>query len=145
MRIDLEHQDLDTATLLERAREGLKGVCAKFGVHLLVLFGSHARGDSHRASDIDLAVLFGREISPRQELEFLGAVTQACGTDRVDLVNARNATPLLLKEIASSAVPLYESSPGKLDYFRMVAFARFFDTEPFRKALSEHLASRPRP
>jgi predicted nucleotidyltransferase len=142
MRIDLEHRPLDTGALLERARANLVEVCERFKVGMLAEFGSHARGDTHPRSDIDLAVVFDREVLPETELEFLGQVTQVCGTDRVDVVNMKKATALLLKEIAIFAKPIYESAPGRLDKLRMTAFGRYFDTEHFRKARSADLTSR---
>lgn len=130
--VDLEKQPLDVGALLDAGRERLERACRRFGVRVLALFGSHARGDPHQSSDLDLAVDFDGEPTPDEELGFLGAVTEAVGTDRIDVVNVRRADPLLLRSIALCAVPIYESVPGSLARVEMVALARFMDTARFR-------------
>ena len=35
----------------------------------LILYGSYARGDEHKESDIDLAIILDNEISPFKEIE----------------------------------------------------------------------------
>lgn len=39
-----------------RVLEEIRQLAEKYGIHKVILFGSRARGDFKRASDIDLAV-----------------------------------------------------------------------------------------
>ena len=81
------------------ARELVK----RFGAHRVVLFGSAARGDIHKKSDIDLAV-WG--IPPK---DFYRAVAFASGYSkewRVDLVDAEDCRETLRHFILKDGVEL---------------------------------------
>jgi predicted nucleotidyltransferase len=81
------------------ARELVK----RFGAHRVVLFGSVARGDIHKRSDIDLAV-WG--IPPK---DFYRAVAFASGYSRdwkVDLVDAEDCRESVRRSILEEGVEL---------------------------------------
>ena len=74
-----------------------------FGAHRVVLFGSVARGDIHKGSDIDLAV-WG--IPPK---DFYRAVAFASGYSRewkVDLVDAEDCRESVRRSILDEGVEL---------------------------------------
>lgn len=71
------------------------------------LFGSQADGTATERSDIDLAVLYDRELTVHEELRFEAAVGDALQTDNVDVINLRNAN-LLLRFRAIAGKLLYE-------------------------------------
>ncbi len=74
-----------------------------FGAHRVVLFGSAARGDIHKKSDIDLAV-WG--ILPK---DFYRAVAFASGYSKewkVDLVDAEDCRETLRRSILKNGVEL---------------------------------------
>jgi uncharacterized protein len=60
------------------------------GLELAILFGSHASGRARPDSDVDLAVRFGRPLSPelKQALTESVAVELGCAVDIVDLFDA---------------------------------------------------------
>lgn len=70
------------------------------------LFGSQADGTATSRSDIDLAVLFNRELSLREELSFESSISQVLQTDDVDVLNLNNAS-LLFRFRAVSGALLY--------------------------------------
>ncbi|MBI5651602.1 MAG: nucleotidyltransferase domain-containing protein [Chloroflexi bacterium] len=80
------------------------------------LFGSQADGTATARSDIDLAVLFDREIDLREELAFEVAVSNALGVDDVDIVHLNRAS-LLFRFRAVAGKLLYER-----DYVRVSDF-----------------------
>jgi len=97
--------------LLIRKRDSARNVAAsiaqelvkRFGAHRVVLFGSAARGDIHKKSDIDLAV-WG--IPPK---DFYRAVAFASGYSkewRVDLVDAEDCRETLRYSILKDGVEL---------------------------------------
>lgn len=97
--------------LLIRKRDTARNVAAsiarelvkRFGAHRVVLFGSAARGDIHKKSDIDLAV-WG--IPPK---DFYRAVAFASGYSkewRVDLVDAEDCRETLRYFILKDGVEL---------------------------------------
>ena len=80
------------------------------------LFGSQADRTATPRSDIDLAVLFERDLTLHEELGFEVAVSQALGTDDVDVLNLNNAS-LLFRRRAISGKLIYER-----DYVRVSDF-----------------------
>ena len=94
------------------------------------LFGSQADGTATPRSDIDLAVLFDRDLTLNEELGFEVAVSQALGTDDVDVVDLNNAS-LLFRRRAISGKLVYER-----DYVRVSDF--------IERTLIEHRDHAPR-
>lgn len=76
----------------------------KYDIEQVILFGSRARGDYHRASDIDLAV-HGKNIT-----EFTLAVKEDTSTLLdFDVVNlGKSIQPNLLESIKKEGIILYE-------------------------------------
>jgi predicted nucleotidyltransferase len=76
-------------------------------LELVVLFGSAAKGRMRPRSDVDLAV----SCMGAADLDSLYlALAPRLGTDRLDLVDLRRASPLLMMEVARSGRPLYEEA-----------------------------------
>ncbi|MBI5650818.1 MAG: nucleotidyltransferase domain-containing protein, partial [Chloroflexi bacterium] len=71
------------------------------------LFGSLAEGYATPQSDIDLGVLFDRDVDLKREIAFSAQVGAALGTDKVDVVNLNRAS-LLLRFRAIAGKLLYE-------------------------------------
>lgn len=76
----------------------------KYGVHKVVLFGSRARGDYSRSSDIDLAIL-GGDVT-RFTLAMEEDVDTLLTFDVIDLANYTSKD--LLDSIQKEGVVLYE-------------------------------------
>jgi predicted nucleotidyltransferase len=87
-------------------------------VSLGVLYGSVARGDSHRRSDIDIAVAFEGTDDPadgaRERLALIDDLSAALGTDDVDVVPIAAAPAELRRSIRRDGVLVY----GSLDRAR---------------------------
>ncbi len=93
---------------LEVSEEALAEVCRRYGVARLAVFGSSARGDFHRDSDVDLLVEFHPE--ERVGLLRFGSLQIELGQllgQRVDLVAQNGLKPLLREEVLREARALY--------------------------------------
>lgn len=97
--------NLSTSGLKDRLLEEIRAWAAKDGIQRLILFGSRARGDFSRASDIDLAVSAGNPAQFREHLEE-DTSTLLC-YDVVDL-DAAGLSPELRAEIEKDGLVLYE-------------------------------------
>jgi predicted nucleotidyltransferase len=103
----VESTALDTSLDLDT----LQGVLQEYPVDLAILFGSHATGTAHATSDIDLAVAFDdhRPPDPSYNDVFLGLsadLSDALGTDNVDLVDLHTASPALVTAIFERGILL---------------------------------------
>lgn len=80
------------------------------------LFGSQSDGTATEQSDIDLAVLFDRELNFDEELAFEVAVSEALKTDDVDVLNL-NCANLRMRFRGIAGKLLYER-----DFVRVADF-----------------------
>lgn len=114
------------------------------------LFGSAARGRSHRESDLDVAVLLDRALAGDRAsrfelgLDVAGALARTLGRNDVDLVVLNDAPPLLAREIVTGGRLVFCRDDETLrGYVRDVSL-RAADLAPFlaraRRRLLERIA-----
>lgn len=82
----------------------IRQLAKKYGIHKVILFGSRARGDFKRASDIDLAVSGGNKTGFALDVE--EETWTLLKYDVVDLDRA--VQPELLESISGEGILLYE-------------------------------------
>ncbi|ESS09274.1 MAG: putative nucleotidyltransferase [uncultured archaeon A07HN63] len=79
------------------ALDAVRWVLADYPVRLGVLFGSHASGTAGSHSDVDIAVEFDPDVVDderyRHRLSLLVDLSQALGTDDLDLVDLDTVRP----------------------------------------------------
>jgi predicted nucleotidyltransferase len=85
-------------------RETLVGVLTEYPVSVAFLFGSHARGETHDSSDVDIGVVFDSsqagESGYNETLLGLSAdLAVVLETDDVDVVDLRRAAPSLVRSV----------------------------------------------
>lgn len=120
-----------------RLRDAARDVAGRFGLRLVVLFGSTARQEAD-PGDLDLGAL-GPE--PLDVVAITNALIRALGTQSVDLTDLRRADPVLLALVARDGKALFEAEPGLFSRFTSVAARRFADTRKFRDAQAQALRS----
>ena len=80
----------------EKQKHKIGDLAKKYQLKLILLFGSRATGKIHKESDYDVAYLPSGNLSYDQEidinLQFIGIFSY----DRIDTVDLRKASPLLL-------------------------------------------------
>ena len=129
---------------IEERLQSLAPLLEKKGVLLAYLFGSlAAKGEKAPRSpgDVDLAVL--TEDGPAWELQ--EELVESLGTDRLDLVDLRKASPVLRFEILRGGRPIYISDEEIRERYEMETLHLYRDTEPMRRrqrqALKERMAA----
>lgn len=126
---------------IEQRLSRLNNLFAQEGVLLAYLFGSLARGGP--AHDIDLALLLPAGKGPYHLQQ---AITDCLGTDRVDLVDLRRASPVLKFEIISNGRCLYQIEADTQLNFVLEGLRQYHDTNYLRRQqesiLSERLAQK---
>ena len=88
----------------EKITEALRPLMRRPDVQLIILFGSAARGDTHRDSDIDVGILAVEAFDP---IGMTNEISGYLGTSRVDVVDLRRASPLLALEALRHGRLLY--------------------------------------
>lgn len=83
----------------------------KYGLTLVLLFGSQVSGFTHPESDVDVAYLSDRKLSFDDEVLLNSDLIEVFKNDKISLVNLKTAPPLLLKQVVTKAVVLYEQTP----------------------------------
>lgn len=103
----------------------LADVAAEFGLRLVVLYGSRARGRARPDSDWDIAVAG----CPAERLRALYDALQGALPDSAvsDLVRLEDADPLFRQEIMHDAILLY-GDPDLFCEYRAFAFRDFVDS-----------------
>jgi len=114
------------------------------------LFGSAAGGHVHAESDIDIALLIEKgtaeELDRIEPYDYKASViaelSQALGTDKIDLVLLHQAPPFLANEVISRGKLLFSrDEEARLD-FEVSAKLRYLDTKPLREIKRRYLYER---
>ena len=122
----------------------LNEIAQQFGLDLIVLFGSHAKGRARPGSDVDIAV---RAIQRpwddwKWEFEVEAALSDAIQAEgEVDTVFLNGASPLLMFQVASTGQALFEKEWGVFSDFKSYAALRYYDDEPRRERQTDYLKS----
>lgn len=117
----------------------IRSFCEENNIELLILFGSHASGEIHPESDIDVAVKL-RKGAEASKLELIYQLDSLLNGKDIDLVIFTNDTdPLLLYEIFLNGKLLYEERPGIFDAERLRAWKLYIDTERLRMLQKKYL------
>ncbi len=102
---------------------------------IVILFGSIARGDIKRESDIDVAVLAEPEFSLKELLRLMGELEDLCGR-RVDVVQLRDLCenkPAMAFEITREGIPLKIVDREEWLRLRERIWHHYLDTEYLRR------------
>jgi predicted nucleotidyltransferase len=107
--------------------EDMEQIARRYGIELLLEFGSMVTGQAHPRSDLDLAVLFDRPVVSFEKLADLRHELQSLNPDReVDLAIINHADPLFLRKITERC-RLLHGSPRRLAELRIYSFKRYQD------------------
>ncbi len=105
----------------------LERVARKFGIELILEFGSMVTGQVHPRSDLDLAILLGGPSLSFRDLADLRHELQVLHPDHeVDVAIINHADPLFLKKITERCRLLYGST-RRLAELKIYAFKRYQD------------------
>ena len=125
--------------LNKRQHKTLEQIGHKYGLHLLLLFGSAVSGKVHAGSDIDIAALFPTLKEGREKIIDLAVDLQEVFPDReVDVALLNGADPLFLKKILENRELVY-GEPRRLAELEMYAYKRYIDHKRFLKLEQEYV------
>src|SRR3990167_7817386 len=90
-----------------RQKKKIRKIAEKYHLKLILLFGSRANGRIHKESDFDVAYLPKKNLAFDEENYLNFEFTNIFQHDRVDTVDMRKASPLLLYAIFQNPVILF--------------------------------------
>ncbi len=122
----------------DEIRLGIAEIAERFGLSLVVLFGSVAAGADRPDSDIDIGVRF-KDGDPglSRTLDVQAELSNLFLERDVDLSILNRADPFFMKKIAERCEFLYEE-PGKGSAFLLLAFKRYQDHRKYLEMEREY-------
>ena len=116
----------------EVQRQEIAKMAEKYGLSLVVLFGSQATGKTHAKSDIDIGVAkktrsFFEEMDvPIIEIE--NELTDLLRRDDIEIVNLSAVSPALMRSVVEDGKPLYEETSGVFSDWKLFAARIWMET-----------------
>ncbi|WP_162008042.1 type VII toxin-antitoxin system MntA family adenylyltransferase antitoxin [Heliorestis convoluta] len=128
---------------MKKQKPHIEKTAQKYNLQLLILIGSY--GQAHfrpGVSDIDLAFLSDKCITPEQQLQLIMDLALLFQSDKIDLINLQTSSGLMKFEVVTKGRLLYEKEQG--DFYRYSLYAQryYYDTKKFRDQRKAYLQSR---
>jgi predicted nucleotidyltransferase len=119
--------------------ENIIQLVQEYGIKLLYIFGSYAKGNNNKSSDIDIAVLLHDIYKPIDKLSLLGDLTRIFNRNDIDLVILNDASPVLRHQIIKYGKVIYEDVTETRVLFEARVLSVYMDMEPFRRTQMEYV------
>ena len=116
----------------EKSKE-IGEIARKYGLDMVVLFGSQATGRTHSKSDVDIGYTAPQSLELDVRFKITNEFSRLLQRDDVEFVDLRRISPVMKKIIADEGVALYERIPGMFALFRMYAFKLYVETKALRE------------
>ncbi len=105
----------------------------------MYVFGSVAHGTQHPGSDVDLALLAGRTMSPLALFDLAARLSELAGRE-VDLIDLAAASTVLRKEVVAAGELLFEQTPDTRVAFEGRVLADYARLNEERRPVLERIA-----
>ena len=129
MRVKTMMKPESPITLNESA---IADICRRYGIGMMALFGSHARGTATDRSDVDLAVWL-REGADPDFAEMYADLVPVLDSDRIELVQMHRPNPWLAWDVARQGRLLFASDPRRWHEFQVRAMKEYDDVRRFSR------------
>ncbi len=117
-------------------------IFAARGVVLAYLFGSQAEGKAGPLSDVDIAVLFGPQVTRERwgdaHIDLISDLIGLFHRDDVDVAVLNRATPLFAYQVVRFGKVIYEDAARTAVDFAALAIRRYADTAPLRRLRQQY-------
>lgn len=110
----------------------IQKIARKFTIAFLVAFGSQITKQMHPESDFDVAYFSRQPLNQEQEFILGQKLSEIFPKLKIDLVDLRQATPLLKKKILFDGKLLVEIIPHSFAFAQINSAQEYFDTKPLR-------------
>ena len=119
--------------ILDKQKQKIQEVAKRYGLKLILLFGSQVTGKIHKESDFDIAYLPEKNLSYDDKIDINFQFTLIFPQERyrVDTVNIKKVKPLLLYGIFRKCQVLYAQDDLVFPTYRVYAFRKYMEIKPF--------------
>lgn len=118
----------------------LRKIAQKYDLRLLLLFGSQVDGRHlHKESDFDVAYLSKRKLDLTEEARMMTELAPYFHSENIDLVNLKNASPLLYYAVFDKCKVLYQEDELLFPTLRVYAFRKFVEMQPIYELQHQRL------
>ncbi len=115
-----------------------KSLIEEYGIKLIYVFGSYAKGESGPQSDLDIGVYLGRKENGFLKLALLDRLVDIFHREDIDLVILDTADEVLKFQVIKYGKPVYEESVSTRVLFEADTLSRYMDTAYFRKMQNKY-------
>jgi predicted nucleotidyltransferase len=113
---------------LENLKPEIEKLAKKHNLSLVLLYGSHAKGNMRTDSDIDLAVLGVKPISTDDLITLSNEFAQIFEVNEIDVKSLHHTGPLFRYQVMQNSVLLYGRNYDYLT-FKSYAFRDYHDSK----------------
>ena len=117
----------------DKIKPQIKDLAEKYGLSLLMLFGSQVTGKTHKESDFDIAYLADKKLSFEDGGRIIIEIAKIIGVrdERlVNLCNIKESGALLLKEIFDRHQVLFCADRNVYDSYKIFSVKNFIESRP---------------
>lgn len=107
----------------------IETVVKKYSLRLLLLFGSRVSKKIHAESDFDIAYLNEKNLGLIEEARLITELAPLLGSDNIDLLNLKKASPLVLFAVFNNCQVIYEENPLIFANLRAYSFKNYVETK----------------
>lgn len=108
----------------------IEKLAEKYGLSLVLLFGSRASDKTHAHSDFDIAYLSKKQLDLMDEARLICDLMPIFRSDKVDLVNLKMAPPLLMKCVFDQHQVLFCADRAQYFAHQMYALRSYIEAKP---------------
>ncbi len=109
-----------------------------FGIKLIYIFGSFAKGTNRENSDLDIAILLEDNYSPLIKLQILDELVGIFHIENIDLVILNNVNEVLKFQVIKYGKVLYMKDLTTKVLFEAHTMSEYMDMEHFRNIQNEY-------
>jgi len=120
-------------------KNSVQKVAKKYGLDLVILFGSYAEGRNTKNSDIDIGYTKTEKLGFDDEIKLAEDFQTIFKIERADIVYIPGASPLFMYMILQNGQVLFERDPMIFPNIYTYALKRFEDNKPLYKMRFDYL------
>ena len=114
-----------------------KLVC-DYGIKLIYIFGSYAKGENRAGSDLDIAIYFDNEVDGFVKLDILDELVGIFNREDIDLVILNNVDEVLKFQVIKYGKVVYMEDLVTKVTFESRVMREYMDMEYFREVRNKY-------